>query len=961
MARTGKTEVVLNLKVSDGELSLIFDKAKKGFARLSADQKESLKLQERQDAAARKYSVSKTSEGKAIQRTNAETREENRLSALSQTNKIRVTKAVEKLTFANSAQNQKVQENNILAREQNRIINLEINQSVQLKKSKERLTLAQSEVGQETLKNNKLAIEAERIATLNLTRDVQLAKAQERLSFWTSKKGKELAKTNLQAKEAANQASLLAIKEMEAADAAHVLSNATKSAAKGFDQMKTTAGLSGAIVTEVGRTISDAPYGLRGMGNNLSQLASLYGMFATNVKKGGRTMVDGFKELGRDMMGPIGIITGVQVLIALLQSGAFEKLLDFFSSATNKSSAFRKEINKLTESVRVNQLLASKYVKTLNENNVSEEERITLIKELKRIVPSLKDEDFKYGNNLEKVTAKIKSYALSQATRIEIDKLSEKNQASLAKKAEIVSIKSIEDEEERNRRIKQLMHDQVGFFDNAYEETVSIAELRRAALIAGFDRDFYLPENIKGKEFRLGARMNKTADILMVDLLALEKEVDEKASPVLKRIQELIFDIESGDTDTPTPLDRKIKAFTKKSFDLLSEIRGFEQDVLNTTYRTQQQIIKDEQKLQEDSITLKRDEFKAKEQLRLNNFIAQQEANKDLKGADVEAIDAAIARAKEMTATMKTEADTEATNAIAAIKKVTEARIFNQQKLDDFEKLKAGMSIAESGASTDLAMMPEGMAKVKAEAALDQLRYDNKVAAAESDLELVTTTEERRKEILTEMALWQDEKRATDLENDINVINEKTRIQQEYIGFLSGLTSVLGAISNKNKEWQKVQLVLEKGAAIASVVVNANRAILAREAAHRAIPSLDPKASAFGFPKPNAAKALDKGLKTKDIAKIKVGAGLSIASITAAGISQASSISNSGGGGSSGGGGGGQSVQPPDFNIIGSTGTNQLADAIGSTTQQPIKAYVVSGEVTSAQELDRNIEESASI
>ena len=42
------------------------------------------------------------------------------------------------------------------------------------------------------------------------------------------------------------------------------------------------------------------------------------------------------------------------------------------------------------------------------------------------------------------------------------------------------------------------------------------------------------------------------------------------------------------------------------------------------------------------------------------------------------------------------------------------------------------------------------------------------------------------------------------------------------------------------------------------MVVNANRAILAREAAYRAIPSLDPKASVFGFPKPNAAKALDK-------------------------------------------------------------------------------------------------------
>ena len=59
-----------------------------------------------------------------------------------------------------------------------------------------------------------------------------------------------------------------------------------RGAAKGFDQMKTTAGLSGAIVTEVGRTISDAPYGLRGMGNNLSQLASLFGMFCCKRQEG---------------------------------------------------------------------------------------------------------------------------------------------------------------------------------------------------------------------------------------------------------------------------------------------------------------------------------------------------------------------------------------------------------------------------------------------------------------------------------------------------------------------------------------------------------------------------------------------------------------------------------------------------------------------------------------------------
>ena len=54
-------------------------------------------------------------------------------------------------------------------------------------------------------------------------------------------------------------------------------------------------------------------------------------------------------------------------------------------------------------------------------------------------------------------------------------------------------------------------------------------------------------------------------------------------------------------------------------------------------------------------------------------------------------------------------------------------------------------------------------------------------------------------------------------------------------------------------------------------------------------------------------------------------------------------------------------VQAPSFNIVGSSETNQLAEAIGSQSQQPVRAYVVSNDVTTAQSLDRNIVESASL
>ena len=99
---------------------------------------------------------------------------------------------------------------------------------------------------------------------------------------------------------------------------------------------------------------------------------------------------------------------------------------------------------------------------------------------------------------------------------------------------------------------------------------------------------------------------------------------------------------------------------------------------------------------------------------------------------------------------------------------------------------------------------------------------------------------------------------------------------------------------------------------------------------------------------------------------------ITIASAIAQGISiirsvkKAVSKTKAQAGAVSGGGGGGISAPsvpsaPPSFNIVGSSDTNQLAEAIGSQEQKPVKAYVTSNDVTTAQGLDRNIVEGASI
>ncbi len=72
--------------------------------------------------------------------------------------------------------------------------------------------------------------------------------------------------------------------------------------------------------------------------------------------------------------------------------------------------------------------------------------------------------------------------------------------------------------------------------------------------------------------------------------------------------------------------------------------------------------------------------------------------------------------------------------------------------------------------------------------------------------------------------------------------------------------------------------------------------------------------------------------------------------------SQASSM------GASGGGGGTIAApQPAQFNVVGASQTSQLAQTISDQEQTPIKAFVVSEEVTTAQQMDRNIIEGASL
>jgi hypothetical protein len=52
---------------------------------------------------------------------------------------------------------------------------------------------------------------------------------------------------------------------------------------------------------------------------------------------------------------------------------------------------------------------------------------------------------------------------------------------------------------------------------------------------------------------------------------------------------------------------------------------------------------------------------------------------------------------------------------------------------------------------------------------------------------------------------------------------------------------------------------------------------------------------------------------------------------------------------------------PPSFNVVGSSETSTLSETIASQEASPVKAYVVSGDVTTNQSMERQTVEEASI
>ena len=170
----------------------------------------------------------------------------------------------------------------------------------------------------------------------------------------------------------------------------------------------------------------------------------------------------------------------------------------------------------------------------------------------------------------------------------------------------------------------------------------------------------------------------------------------------------------------------------------------------------------------------------------------------------------------------------------------------------------------------------------------------------------------------------------------------RTDIQLKYADVVGQLGSVLQQAAGDNKGLAIAGLVIEQAAGIAKIVINTQVA-----------------AARAGYFTPIGIATLVSGA-------------LSVASAvmaTTKGIQQINAVNVPGG--SSGGGGsvgGAPSIQAPRVGTaatpqmaegVGANPSAQIAQTIGNSQNQPIKAYVVSQDITSQQMLDRKVNASA--
>ena len=609
----------------------------------------------------------------------------------------------------------------------------------------------------------------------------------------------------------------------------------SQNAGKGRGASGATGGAT-ATVMELGRTISDSNYGIRGMANNVSQLASNF-MFMTRTVDETTKKAAGFggalSNVGKAIIGPLGILLAIQTAIALLER---------WSMNTEKATDVTKE---LSDSIAGAEGSAGANLKilrdTLKKNMLTQQEANDAVREANK--------EYK-GLNLQLD----ENYQLTEESVFAID-------------VKIIALEKLA----KATALQSLLSKKYGEMLELESKQTKLDVKAQEELVAEQNKVSKSTDGMRKARGRFASDYGDYNQTVITAATTSKKAAEENKQSIIELSEEIQALLKVGGEQglISEMFKGKTKGGGKKAKDILKEEFDFD---LQEWYRGE--ILK----------------FDAARQM---EFDLQQ---------------------------------------------------------DTLDRRKAFTS-------ESLTMQSEG----------NLILLNERIRHEEEILSHILLTDEQRIDREHNLSMMRIQQQDQELEHEIMVIELKKKAQMEYINFVSGISNVFRNIGKQNEDLAKVGLVLQKGAAIAGVIIENSAANqIVKLAGSKEVGAYNAKAAislnpvvtaAFKF----AARAAAAGT-AKRVAKNNIGAGISIANILSTSLkSRKSSGSGAGGVDASSGAAVGGGDRTFDFNLVGSTGTNQLAEAVGSQFQEPVQAYVVSSQMTSQQELDLQISTGASL
>ena len=210
-------------------------------------------------------------------------------------------------------------------------------------------------------------------------------------------------------------------------------------------------------------------------------------------------------------------------------------------------------------------------------------------------------------------------------------------------------------------------------------------------------------------------------------------------------------------------------------------------------------------------------------------------------------------------------------------------------------------------------------------------QYDKKFELAVGNAELEKALREQQQEDLTAIDKKYSEQRAKN-ESDATQKSQQERLDafeqgaRTTMNALIAINELTQAFAKEDEASQKKAFEVNKAIGIANAIINTSVGV------SKALASAPPPLNFI-----NAAIVTASGIAAvKNIQKTQ---------FNSSSFDTTSPSTSTGGANTS-------PTQPPSFNVVGQSGFNQVAGALGQ--QQPVQAFVVAGNVTTAQQLQNN-------